>query len=185
MKIKLITASLLISATCLAQVRREFNINRWQFSHDNTKWEQVTVPHDWAISGPFDKKWDLQYVAITQNGETEKTGKSGRSGALPWIGEGFYKTTFNVPSEYCRAMLKFDGAMSEPTVYINGHKAIPWLNIIIVISKLVDSAGIIFFAPVFKFLKNRRAAICSLEVNVGRLLVSFIILPPKPVIQGM
>ena len=39
-------------------------------------WETVTVPHDWAISGPFDKKWDLQKVAITQNGETEATEKS-------------------------------------------------------------------------------------------------------------
>lgn len=126
MKIRLIATSLLVSATCFAQVRREVNINKWQFSRDNTKWQQVTVPHDWAISGPFDKKWDLQYVAITQNGETEKTEKSGRSGALPWIGEGFYKTTFNVPSEYSRAMLKFDGAMSEPIVYINGHKAGYW-----------------------------------------------------------
>ena len=126
MKIRLIATSLLISATCLAQVRREVNINKWQFSRNNTEWQQVTVPHDWAISGPFDKKWDLQTVAITQNGEKEKTEKSGRSGALPWIGEGFYKTTFSIPSEYGHAMLKFDGAMSEPTVYINGHKAGYW-----------------------------------------------------------
>jgi beta-galactosidase len=126
MKIKLIATSLLISATCLAQVRREVNIDKWQFSRDNTEWQQVTVPHDWAISGPFDKKWDLQTVAITQNGEKEKTEKSGRSGALPWIGEGFYKTTFSIPSEYGHAMLKFDGSMSEPTVFINGHKAGYW-----------------------------------------------------------
>ena len=23
--------------------------------YDDSKWQQVTVPHDWAISGPFDK----------------------------------------------------------------------------------------------------------------------------------
>ena len=66
----------------------------WQFSRDGSHWEEVRIPHDWAISGPFDKKWDLQVVAIEQNGEKVATEKSGRSGALPWIGDGEYKTTF-------------------------------------------------------------------------------------------
>ena len=87
LKTKLFILSLFVSANCLAQ-RTETYISEWQFSRDSMSWETVTVPHDWAISGPFDKKWDLQKVAITQNGETEATEKSGRSGALPWIGEG-------------------------------------------------------------------------------------------------
>ncbi len=29
----------------------------------------VTIPHDWAIYGPFDKEIDKQTIAITQNGE--------------------------------------------------------------------------------------------------------------------
>ena len=89
-------------------------------------WEPVMIPHDWAISGPFDKKWDLQNVAIEQNGEKQATEKSGRSGALPWIGEGHYKTTIRVPSAYKHAELVFDGAMSEPTVFVNGKKAAYW-----------------------------------------------------------
>ena len=36
-------------------------------------------------------------VAIEQNGEKEKTEKSGRSGALPWIGEGMYKMNLQLP----------------------------------------------------------------------------------------
>ena len=99
----------------------------WQFSRDQQTWQQVSVPHDWAISGPFDKKWDMQTVAITQNGETQASEKTGRSGALPWIGEGYYKRNFSMPSDFNgHAELVFDGAMSQPTVYVNGTKAGYW-----------------------------------------------------------
>ena len=99
----------------------------WQFSRDKQSWETVSVPHDWAISGPFDKKWDLQTVAIVQNGETQATEKSGRSGSLPWIGEGYYQRRFTIPSDFKGvAELVFDGAMSQPTVFVNGQKAGFW-----------------------------------------------------------
>jgi beta-galactosidase len=129
MRTKLLT--LLFAFTCTAgawaQVRQEINLHdNWLFSHDKQTWETVSVPHDWAISGPFDKKWDLQCVAIEQNGEKEATEKSGRSGALPWIGEGHYKRTFTIPKGYEHAELLFDGAMAEPTVYVNGQKAGYW-----------------------------------------------------------
>ena len=103
----------------------------WLFSRDKRSWQQVSVPHDWAISGPFDKKWDLQCVAIEQNGETIPTEKSGRSGSLPWIGEGHYKRNIFIPRSFFEGEeghveLLFDGAMSEPTVYVNGQKAGYW-----------------------------------------------------------
>ena len=117
----------LLETVCFAQNRSELMLRHWQFSHDAESWKPVEVPHDWAISGPFDKKWDLQKVAIEQNGETEATEKSGRSGALPWIGKGFYKTTFSVPADFKgHAELLFDGAMSEPVVYVNGKEAGRW-----------------------------------------------------------
>ena len=110
-----------------AQQRTETLLSHdWQFSRDKQQWQQVSVPHDWAISGPFDKKWDLQCVAITQNGETTPTEKSGRSGALPWIGEGHYKRIVTIPAGTEHAELLFDGAMAEPTVYLNGKKAGYW-----------------------------------------------------------
>lgn len=109
-----------------AQTRTELSLKTWQFSRDSLNYKSVTIPHDWAISGPFDKRHDLQYVAIEQNGETEKTEKSGRSGALPWIGRGFYKTTVDVSKPYAQAVLCFDGAMSEPVVYVNGRYAGRW-----------------------------------------------------------
>ena len=126
MKLRLFIIAMCSTLVAMAQPRKEVNLSQWQFSHDGKTCEQVTVPHDWAISGPFDKKWDLQMVAIEQNGEKEASEKTGRSGALPWIGEGRYRTTFSVPAGYQHAELLFDGAMAEPEVYVNGKKAGYW-----------------------------------------------------------
>ena len=124
--ITIMTLALVFSTLCQAQSRKIINLQSWDFSRDGKSWSQVSVPHDWAISGPFDKKWDLQKVAIEQNGETEKTEKSGRSGALPWIGEGMYKMNLQLPKGYKRAVLVFDGAMSQPVVKVNGKEAGRW-----------------------------------------------------------
>ena len=115
------TLMLALSTGCRAQVSRVIDLPDWDFSRDGQSWQPVRVPHDWAISGPFDKKWDLQMVAIEQNGESEKTEKSGRSGALPWIGEGYYRMRLALPKGYTRAVLVFDGAMSEAVVSVNGR----------------------------------------------------------------
>ena len=126
MKTKLLIGMWMMCVAALAQPRQEINLKTWEFSRDGQAWTKVNIPHDWAIAGPFDKKWDLQKVAITQNGETEATEKSGRSGALPWIGEGWYRTTVTLPEGYETAELLFDGAMAEPRVTINGKEAGYW-----------------------------------------------------------
>ena len=132
MRIKLLALTMAVAATAIAQPRCEITLSdNWQFckgscDNDGAVWKTVSVPHDWAISGPFDKKWDLQTVAIEQNGEKQATEKSGRSGALPWIGEGHYRRTFQIPEGYEHAELVFDGAMAEPSVSINGQKAGYW-----------------------------------------------------------
>ena len=125
-KLALLTLALATSAITASAQRSTINLKTWQFSRDSVNYKPVTIPHDWAINGPFDKKWDLQFVAIVQNGETEKTEKSGRSGALPWIGRGFYKTTVDLKKLPKTAVLEFDGAMADPHVYINGKLAGHW-----------------------------------------------------------
>lgn len=125
-KFALLTLALATSALTASAQRNTINLKTWQFSRDSVNYKPVTIPHDWAINGPFDKKWDLQFVAIEQNGETEKTEKSGRSGALPWIGRGFYKTTVDLKKLPKTAVLEFDGAMADPHVYINGKLAGHW-----------------------------------------------------------
>ena len=98
----------------------------WEFRGGNSKtWTRVSVPHDWAITGPFDRSNDLQVVAITQNGETEATEKTARSGGLPWAGEGIYRTVLNLPADR-HAELLFDGAMSEARVLLNGTELAFW-----------------------------------------------------------
>ena len=126
MKKKLLSLLFLLPLASYAQRQEIILSDGWLFSRDSMEWTNVTVPHDWAISGPFDKQWDLQFVAIEQNGEKEKTEKSGRSGALPWIGKGYYRNTVQLKDKPKTATLVFDGAMSEPIVRINGRVAGYW-----------------------------------------------------------
>ncbi len=126
---KFILALTVAAATALPALaqRSDTALKNWKFSKDSTSWQNVTIPHDWAIYGPFDRKYDLQKVAVEQNGETEETWKTGRTGGLPYIGKGFYKTTVNIPDTAGRSnALVFDGAMSNAHVYVNGHPAAFW-----------------------------------------------------------
>lgn len=104
--------------------------NAWETDFPDADWQQVRVPHDWAITGPFDRKWDLQNVAVVQNGEKTASWKTGRSGGLPYIGVGWYR--YQIKDEELkiktdsRYTLVFDGAMSEAHVYVNGLEAMFW-----------------------------------------------------------
>lgn len=123
-----------------AQSRQIIDLkDNWKFSKgniekasqkgfDDRNWQTVTVPHDWAIYGPFDKEVDKQTVAIEQNGEKEATEKTGRTGALPYIGDGWYRKTFKLSDikSNQKVLLTFDGAMSQPKVYVNGKKVGEW-----------------------------------------------------------
>ena len=91
----------------------------------DTVWHEVKVPHDWAISGPFDRANDLQEVIVVQNGENEPTWKTGRSGGLPWMGKGHYRTKVGVKRDRFYTLV-FDGAMSHADVYINGEEVVYW-----------------------------------------------------------
>lgn len=77
---------------------------------DDSAWETVIVPHDWAISGPFVADGD------------------GNTGKLPWQGEGWYRRSLDIPAEYAqkRLYLLFDGVMAFPSVYLNGELAGQW-----------------------------------------------------------
>lgn len=97
----------------------------WTVPFDDSGWEKVSVPHDWAIYGPFSRDNDLQDVAVTQNLETRASLKTGRTGGLPYTGVGWYRNSFSVP-EGSRAELLFDGAMSEARVFVNGKEVCYW-----------------------------------------------------------
>lgn len=124
-----------------AQVRTEQLLEKgWKFTRqdekifcnsdlDDRKWQSVTVPHDWAIYGPFSINNDKQLTAIAQDGQKEAMEHAGRTGGLPFVGAGWYRLDFEVP-QYAKGkkcVLLFDGAMSHAIVYVNGEKAGNWV----------------------------------------------------------
>jgi beta-galactosidase len=122
------------------QIRTEYLLEKnWKFSKgdhpeaitpsfNDATWETVTVPHDWAIKGPFDGQNDSQNVQIVQNGEKTASVKTGRTGGLPFVGKGFYRNTFTASAfkKGKKAVILIDGAMSYPVVYLNGKKVGNW-----------------------------------------------------------
>jgi beta-galactosidase len=77
---------------------------------DDSAWQTVRVPHDWAIAGPFDPAG------------------SAETGKLPWQGEGWYRHTFRTDADWAgkRVYVLFDGVMAFPKVYLNGRLAGNW-----------------------------------------------------------
>ena len=136
----LLIALVAVIATAEAQVRTEQLLERgWRFTredssefsavdYNHSKWQSVTVPHDWAIYGPFSINNDKQNVAITQDGQKEAMEHAGRTGGLPFVGVGWYRLEFEA-KEFARgksATLIFDGAMSDAHVYLNGVEVGYW-----------------------------------------------------------
>lgn len=133
----LLTAALLIMALTSYGQRKEILLeNGWRFhkgdlqqaqevGFDDSGWEKVTVPHDWAIYGPFSRDNDLQKVAVKENGEVRETWKTGRTGGLPYEGVGWYRNSFDASSSGLTTLI-FDGAMSEARVFVNGKEVIFW-----------------------------------------------------------
>lgn len=139
---RLLLAIVAIAAifTAEAQTRTEQLLERgWRFTredsaefiaedYDDKAWQEVTVPHDWAIYGPFSIHNDRQNVAITQDGQKEAMEHAGRTGGLPFVGVGWYRLDFEAPAfeEGKCATLIFDGAMSHARVYVNGMEVGFW-----------------------------------------------------------
>ena len=132
---------LLLGITATGWAQQQTLQKGWKFSreddpqaagtlYNDAKWQRVTVPHDWAIYGPFDMENDIQRTAIKQDGQKAAIEHTGRTGGLPFVGVGWYRTQFNVPELTAdkQVFIQFDGAMSNPEVFVNGQKAGEWHN---------------------------------------------------------
>ena len=106
-----ITVAVVMLLPLLAAARETILSDGWQFSRDGSSWRTVSVPHDWAIEGPFD--------AASKDGDT---------GKLPWRGVGTYRRPFVVSAQDAAGAvaLDFDGVMARPKVYVNGKFAGGW-----------------------------------------------------------
>lgn len=85
-----------------------------QADFDDSTWEQITVPHDWAARGEFYKGWDVPI--------------GGGMGRLPVQGVAWYRKKLEIPlSDKGKSIyLDVDGAMSYAMVWINGKLAGGW-----------------------------------------------------------
>jgi beta-galactosidase len=81
-----------------------------QSNFDDSRWKNVTIPHDWGIEGP-----------VMEDGD-------GGTGKLPWRDEGWYRRRLDIPAGYSgkQVYLVFDGVMAFPEVFINGKLAGKW-----------------------------------------------------------
>jgi len=81
-----------------------------QASFNDSSWKPVTLPHDWAIAGPF-----------------SEDAPSRGAGAFAPTGIGWYRKTFTVPAADAsataarRTFVVFDGVMANSDVYLNGQ----------------------------------------------------------------
>ncbi|HEY4305220.1 MAG TPA: beta-galactosidase GalB [Gemmatimonadaceae bacterium] len=78
---------------------------------DDRSWQAVTLPHDWAITGPFITNGDL-----------------GGMGRLPTAGIGWYRRSLDIPARDAgrSVYLDVDGAMAFASVWLNGHLVGGW-----------------------------------------------------------
>ena len=86
------------------------NIAYAQPGFDDSSWQSLNLPHDWAIIGPF----------TTRGG--------GGMGRLPNAGVGWYRKKLDIPAtDAGKSMfLDVDGAMSYATVWLNGQIVGGW-----------------------------------------------------------
>ena len=114
--------SLGISITVFGQTREVITLQSgWKFAQgaqtdafkpefNDASWQTVSIPHDWAIAGPFIPDGD------------------GNTGKLPWKGEGWYRYEMKMPSAFegKQLIIVFDGVMASPEIYVNGVLAGNW-----------------------------------------------------------
>ncbi len=81
---------------------------------DDSSWEDVDLPHDWAINGPF-------FIG-------EDVAVGGSMGRLPSPGVGWYRKTleFSTSDAGRRVYIEFEGAMSYAMVWLNGKLVGGW-----------------------------------------------------------
>jgi beta-galactosidase len=85
-----------------------------QSNFDDSQWEHVDLPHDWAIKGPF---YDGEHAAV-----------GGGMGRLPSQGVAWYRRKLDLPAKDKGRFiyLDIDGAMSYAMVWLNGNLVGGW-----------------------------------------------------------
>ena len=85
-----------------------------QGDFDDSAWEHVDLPHDWAIAGPFMEGWEAEV--------------GGGMGRLPSHGVAWYRKKLDLPQSDAgrQIVLEIEGAMSYAMVWLNGQLVGGW-----------------------------------------------------------
>jgi beta-galactosidase len=85
-----------------------------QRDFDDSSWQSVNLPHDWAIKGPFQKGWGAEVDA--------------GMGRLPSPGVAWYRKNLDIPASDAgkSIFLDVDGAMSYAMVWLNSNLVGGW-----------------------------------------------------------
>jgi len=116
-KMKIVILSIWLCFAAGTGFAQDLNFNdSWKFlnqeapgaeaaSFDDSGWRKLDLPHDWAIEGPFDVKYNA------------------RCGGLPFHGTGWYRKSFTVPQSAKGKVVRieFEGAMYDAYVWVNGE----------------------------------------------------------------
>ncbi|MCM8766554.1 MAG: DUF4982 domain-containing protein [Candidatus Omnitrophica bacterium] len=101
--------------------------NAINFDFDDSDWEEVRVPHDWAIKGPFSPENDKRMHKRIVNGKEEIFYHTGVTGGLPISGIAWYRKKVELNDiKNKRIRIEFDGVMSNSKVYCNGNFVGSW-----------------------------------------------------------
>jgi len=87
---------------------------------DDSNWESVRVPHDWAIKAEFERLCDAKEATIKEDGVVKPILHTGRTGALPSIGLGIYRKEIFIEKCDGKIFIECDGIMWRSEIYING-----------------------------------------------------------------
>ena len=151
--VALIFFILFVSGNLLLAQRETVNFNdNWLFTKGNATnasapqlndsgWDKISLPHDWAISGPFNPVGE------------------GNTGKLPWKGEGWYRKHFTpvLTDLNKKFYIIFDGVMASPKVFLNGKPAGSW--------DYGYNSFFIDITPFLKFGKDNVIAVSASTLN--------------------
>ncbi len=93
--------------------------NSQKLNFDDSGWRDVCVPHDWAVEGDFSPDNDRQVNTVIADGITTPIVHEGRTGGLPIVGIGWYRTVVAAADSSKCYSLRIDGAMKNSEVYVN------------------------------------------------------------------
>ncbi|WP_305768291.1 glycoside hydrolase family 2 TIM barrel-domain containing protein [Candidatus Epulonipiscium viviparus] len=91
----------------------------YRIDFDDSDFRIVSVPHDYAIEGPFSPDNDKQGEKVEADGIHDKITHVGRTGALPITDWAWYRKEFFVDKDAKNVFLEFDGIMCNSTIYVN------------------------------------------------------------------